>query len=186
MRLAKKTPPDVWMQLTSLIDVIFLLLIFFMCATELNKLENEAITLPLAYKAREDVGPELLERITVTIAEGRQSGKWEMHIQRKVFDMKALESMIQERALRKGKDAKGISDLPVKIRADADCPYKYVQKVMDVCSKSGIWRISFGASPRDGNRSVEKGSTGGTGGTYMLDSLKGAGAAPTPAPAAGP
>ena len=186
MRLAKKTPPDVWMQLTSLIDVIFLLLIFFMCATELNKLENEAITLPLAYKAREDVGPELLERITVTIAEGRASGKWEMHVQRKVLDMKELERLIQTRVILKGKNAQGITELPVKIRGDSDCPYKYVQKVMDVCARNGIWRISFGASPRGGNKSVEeRGSTGGTGGTYMLDTLKGAGAAPTPAPAAG-
>jgi biopolymer transport protein ExbD len=182
MRLAKKTPPDVWMQLTSLIDVIFLLLIFFMCATELNRLDNENISLPLALNAKEDVGPELLDRITITIFENKNvtPSKWEMHVQKRIFDMKELERLIAERALRKGKDARGITELPVKIRGDSDCPYKYVQKVMEVCSRNGIWRISFGASPREGAKPA-RGF-----GSSITDTMKSAGSTPAPKPATGP
>ena len=49
MRLKKKAEmKDVQLQMTSMIDVVFLLLIFFMCVTEMNKLEAESLTLPIA------------------------------------------------------------------------------------------------------------------------------------------
>jgi biopolymer transport protein ExbD len=160
MRLKKKTPADVYMQLTSLIDIIFLLLIFFMCATELNKLENESITLPLAYNAKEDVGPELKARITVTISDPRKSGQWELHVQGQVFDLKQVEDLIAKSAAATGKDDKGVSEMPVKIRADCDCPYKYVNKVMDICGRSGVYKVSFGVSPREGGKSVQRSGVG--------------------------
>ena len=192
MKLGKRPPPDVWMQLTSLIDVIFLLLIFFMCATELNKMENEAITLPLALKAREDSGETLKNRVTVTIAQGPgtdANNKWELRIQRKNFNLQDLQTLIDKRAIENGKDDKGICEMPVKIRADAACPYKYVQKVMDICAHSGVYKISFGVSPREGGRSVQKGSGFGaavTSGLRDAASPGGGGTPPAPAPAPAP
>jgi biopolymer transport protein ExbD len=155
MKLPKKTPQDVWMQLTSLIDVIFLLLIFFMCSTELSKLENETITLPLAYKARAEGNTG--NRITVTIAHGRESGQWETRIHGRSYDLKEIESLIAKEAAASEKDAQGFPAMPVKIRADADCPYKYVNKLMDICGRNGVYRVSFGASPIKGGASVQKG-----------------------------
>ena len=146
MRLASKKSPDVWMQLTSLIDVIFLLLIFFMCGTELNKLENETVTLPVAYKAcvKEEPGGS---RMVVTIAPAAAPEGWALRVQKKTYTAGELERLIAESAVAAGPDAAGGSAMAVKIRADAGCPYKRVQEVMAICARSGVRRLSFGASP---------------------------------------
>jgi biopolymer transport protein ExbD len=175
MRLRKRTPGDVWMQLTSLIDIIFLLLIFFMCSTELNKSENEAITLPLAYKARAEEGCPG-DRLTVTIAHGRESSPWDLRVRGKTYTLQEIEELIGRTAAAAGKDEQGVSELPVKIRADAECPYKYVNKLMDICGRNGIHRLSFGASPINGNVPVPAGV-----GRTVTGIVGGGGAGPVPA-----
>lgn len=153
MRFSSKTAlKDTSIQMTSMIDVVFLLLVFFMCVTEMNRLEAESLTLPIAYKARDDSNPPP-GRITVNIV--RAGSEWEIHVKKQKYDLKMLATLIRNEAVaRTAPD--GTSEMAVKIRADADCPYKYVQKVMFVCSENRVWRVSFGVQPRD-NTTTERG-----------------------------
>ena len=141
MKLSKRAGglPEAAMQMTSMIDIVFLLIIFFLCVTEMSKLEVEAVTLPQALKARDDTNPPK-DRIIVNVM---RDGTY--RLKRMTYSRPDLENFLVRNALRKtGPD--GLSTLALKIRSDADTPYKYVQQVMMSCLKAKVWQISFGVA----------------------------------------
>ncbi len=130
--------------MTPMIDIVFLLIIFFMCVTEMSRLEIESLTLPEASMARKS-GPTP-PRLTVNVM---RNGTY--RVAGKEYSASALRPLIARRVIAGERDEKGNSDLAVRIRADAHVPYKYVQQVMNQCSKARIWQLSFGVSPRPRN-----------------------------------
>jgi biopolymer transport protein ExbD len=130
--------------MTPMIDIVFLLIIFFMCVTEISKLEIESLTLPEASMARDnDPTPP---RLTVNVM---RNGSY--RVGGEDYSSSELKLLVARRVIAGERDAKGHSDLAVRIRADAHVPYKYVQRVMNQCSKARIWQLSFGVSPRPRN-----------------------------------
>ncbi len=141
MRILKKNSREKApkLQMTSMIDIVFLLIIFFMCVTELSKLEVEALTLPEAMSA---VPLDGCPRLTVNIM---RDGTY--RIARRTYAPRALGKFITDRAVEvRGPD--GLSTLAVRIRADAGVPYKHVQRVVSDCSSARVWMVSFAAAPR--------------------------------------
>jgi len=139
--------------LTPMIDCTFLLLIFFMCVTEMAKVEFEQLTLPKALKAIEDKEvPKDRQVINVTYSIVNNSEVVSNIIVRKVTynEPDKLVAFLKTRAEKAGRDEKGVSRLSVKIRADGRVAYQQVQRVMVACMKAGISRISFGAEPKKG------------------------------------
>jgi biopolymer transport protein ExbD len=59
MKMARKKlePKDVVLQMTSMIDIVFLLNVFFMLVNDMTTLQVESITLPIAYQATDDTHP---------------------------------------------------------------------------------------------------------------------------------
>ena len=147
MRMARRRlePKDVSMQMTSMIDIVFLLNIFFMLVNDMTTLQVESLTLPIAYKATEDKNPPK-GRIVVNVL---PSG--DVRINAVSYKREALEAFLARQAVAHP-DADGLSTLSLKIRADADVQYKYVQEVMMACMKARIWRVSFGVIPEDAGR----------------------------------
>lgn len=141
MRISKtiecEKPPK--LQMTSMIDIVFLLIIFFMCVTELSKLEVEALTLPEAMSASPLTGGQ---RLTVNIM---RDGTY--RIARRTYSPRALGKFINDRAVE-DQDSDGLSKLVVRVRADAGVPYKHVQRVIVDCSTARVWMVSFAAAPR--------------------------------------
>lgn len=127
------------LHMTPMIDIVFLLIIFFMCVTELSKREIEAITLPEAMMGAPQ-GP--LPRLTVNVM---RDGTY--RVARKTYSPQALEKLVIDRAVE-APDDDGNSTLAVRIRADAGVPYKYVQRVVGGCRSAGVRMISFAAAPR--------------------------------------
>jgi len=139
VRVDPKNMKPAKLSLTSMIDVVFLLIIFFMVVTELTKMEAEAISLPVATKGiEEDPRPG---RVVVNI---RRNGV--MVVQRREYSARQLRSLLHELSVRR-RDVAGLSELPVKIRADAHVEYKYVQRVMVQCMRERVWKLSFGCVP---------------------------------------
>ncbi len=133
--------PEAKMQMTSMIDIVFLLIIFFMCVTEMNKLEIEAVTLPEAMKARDDKDPPP-DRIIVNIT---REGVY--RLRSRTYSKEELKNFLVSLSAEK-RDADGLSTLAVKIRCDAAAPYKYVQRVMMSCMDARIWQVSFGVAQK--------------------------------------
>jgi biopolymer transport protein ExbD len=138
-RSRRRTPPEI--NLTSLIDVVFLLLLFFMVSATFEKLGRLQIELPQAQpNAEQEQQPD---RITVTVdAEGQLFVNDRELVNTDVETvMRALASTAGERR-----------DLPLVISADGRAPHQAVVTVMDAASQVGLVRVSFaikrnGATP---------------------------------------
>ena len=116
--------------LTSMLDVIFLLLCFFVTVSVFSQWESEiTIKLPSASTAEE---PDRLPgEIIVNLDKG---GK--VTVNGKVLELKDLES-------RLAKVAKFYPDQAVIIRADKDVRYELLVGVIDTCRAANVWNFSF-------------------------------------------
>lgn len=139
--------------LTPMIDCVFLLIIFFMCVTEMARVEFEQLTLPKAIKSVDDKDvPKDRQVINVTYSIVNNQEVVSQVIIRKVTynEQEQLIAFLKTKAEKAGRDDHGVSRLSVKIRADGRVAYQQVQRVMVACMKAGISRISFGAEPKKG------------------------------------
>lgn len=130
MKFSPDNAQAVQFQLAPMIDVVFLLLCFFMTTTLYSQWETEVdITLPTASTG------ETLQRLAGEIiinvhADGRYV------VNSRTLTPEELGDLL----LR-------ISDLypgqPVVVRGDEDTDYRYIMDVMDRCRQADIFNISF-------------------------------------------
>jgi biopolymer transport protein ExbD len=122
------------LNLTPLIDVVFLLLIFFMVSTTFDKDARIKVELPQAATQDEASEEEKLLDITVD-----NRGNYYVN-QRKVINNKAL---TLRRAIEKSVGDR--RDIPLIITADAQTTHQSVVRVMDVASQMGFLHMTFAA-----------------------------------------
>jgi len=120
--------------LTPLIDVVFLLLIFFMVSTTFEQQSRIQIELPEATATPAETEDESLE--IVIDAQGRY-----FIGERQVVnsEVKTLKSAIS-------KAVEGRESLTVIIRADASTPHQAVITALDATSQLGLTQISLATS----------------------------------------
>lgn len=117
--------------ITPLIDVVFLLLIFFMVSTTFERESEIRITLPEASEEQAEAKPDfILVRID---AQG----------QIYIDDDPLLNNRVSTIHAALQEQARGVTDLPVIIRADAQVSHQMVIKVMDAARRSGLVNVTF-------------------------------------------
>ena len=120
------------LNLTPMIDVVFLLIIFFIVGTEFRDMERQYdVQLPTVTDAQPLT--DLPDPVTVQI---RRDGKLRLGA-----DEKSLEQL--ERDLRKARE--NYADQAVVIRADGDGKYQFVMNVLEVCQRAKIKNVSLPA-----------------------------------------
>lgn len=120
--------PD--LNITPLIDIVFLLLIFFMVSTTFKQEFEVGIDLPQASSE---------ERLQVRQIEISIDGKGQFYVnQQKVVNTQAVSV---RRALEKV--AGNERNLPVIISADAKTPHQAVITAMDVARQLGFSKLTF-------------------------------------------
>jgi len=112
-----------------MIDMVFLLLIFFMVASHINQLEKVEIEVPVAENAK--VPDELGDRRTVTIKEDGT-----IYLGTLPVDIEEVEPEIREHR-------KKVPGLKVYLRADKRLDHGEVRKVMEKCAAAGAAEIIF-------------------------------------------
>jgi biopolymer transport protein ExbD len=150
LRPHRPPPPDI--NLTPLLDVVFLLLIFFMVSTTFKDEARLRVQLPQAQG--EDVPATEPERIQIVID---RSGAFYVDDQAVVDQspqtlMRALNGALGDR-----------KPLPVLIQADAQTPHQAVMTAMDAAAELGLTRIAFSAT-RAGTEKPGIGDAGPEGG----------------------
>jgi len=116
--------------ITPLIDIVFLLLIFFMISTTFKQEFEVGIELPKA-----ESESKLVEKI-LEIGIDKQ-GNYFLNGQKLVnTKTNAIKQALQ-------KTAKGNFKLPVVISADAQTPHQAVIRAMDAAKKLGFTRLTF-------------------------------------------
>jgi biopolymer transport protein ExbD len=131
MNLRPKPPEEPDVNLTPLIDVVFLMLIFFMVSTTFQRESVVKIDLPKASAQEEELKEGVVE-VTVNA-----SGEYFINRVRVLNrDPRTLKAAII-------KHAGSNNDRPFIIRADAKAPHQSVVTVMDVAGQLGFSRLSI-------------------------------------------
>jgi biopolymer transport protein ExbD len=131
LRPDRKKEDDIDVNLTPLIDVVFLLLIFFMVSTTFDRYANLKVQLPEASnKVQQNADTPLVLSIDAR-------GNYFVD-QRQVVNtsLETLKTAIQQTL----GDRK---DVPILLRADANTPHQAVVRAMDAAAQLGLTRISI-------------------------------------------
>lgn len=130
LNLRPRIEPEV--NLTSLIDVVFLLLIFFMVSTSFVKQSQISISLPEAESTA--VIEEVPEQIDIMIT---ATGTYLIN-GRELINNRAetIRNSLQ-------KVSAGNNDIPLTISADANARHQDVVTAMDVAGRLGFTKISI-------------------------------------------
>jgi len=130
LNLRPRTQPEV--NLTSLIDVVLLLLIFFMVSTSFVKESQISISLPEADSVA--IVEELSEQIDIMIT---ATGTFLVNGRELINGrVETIRNALQ-------KVSGGNNTLPLTISADADARHQDVVTAMDVAGRLGFTRISI-------------------------------------------
>jgi len=137
MRLpARSRQLGVSVNITPLIDVIFLLIIFFLAASHFVKNESrDEVDLPEAVTG-EDEQQKAAGRLVVTVTAG---GNYKVGGQ--VLSLSEIEPLLFDGFAKDGEN------FEVRIRGDKAVPYRVIEPLMVTCAEAGVTQIKFGALP---------------------------------------
>ena len=118
--------------MTPMIDVVFLLIIFFLVSSHLARRENQMpLSLPNAASG-EDETDVSKPRITLNVL---PSG--ELLLAGSPVGKRDLAASLGAAVQREGKDVE------LRIRADREALYQHVSPVLSAAAGSGIWNVTF-------------------------------------------
>lgn len=134
MNLRPPRRDDVDINVTSLIDVVLLLLIFFMVSTTFTREAQLQVDLPKA-SAEPGEAPKKVLEITINInGDFFIDDKQVVNAKPETLRRAIIQSIGDQR------------DLPVILRADSRTPYQAVVTAMDVTGQLGLSRLSLATS----------------------------------------
>ncbi len=143
MKFTDDNNPGPRLNMTSLIDVVFLLLIFFMVTTTFDKQAKLKIQLP---EATEKVNTETKQQLVISIS---QSGNIylnnnELSNSKYATVAASLKRLISDNEKQSEKP-------PVVIRADANAAHKHVVTVMNALADMDFTSVSIATTPSKSN-----------------------------------
>lgn len=140
MKLQPRIKEEPTVDLTSLIDVIFLLLIFFMVSTTFDQQALLKVDLPEASVVEDRaVNPDSLELVI------DDEGRMYLNDQQLIdSDARTIRAAIEEAA---GDNR----DIPLILRADRQTPHHHVVTAMDVAAQLGFSNLSIATDRSDGS-----------------------------------
>ena len=170
-------PPDVEesvaCNLIPMIDIMFLLLLFFMLGADMTQRELEDVELPKADQVKEESKEKEGGTIRATVniyhkpesnsfscathvTHGicREKDHWLISVRSQDYNLDTIKEKLDTEAARDlepadVKGAKRLSKIEVMIRADQSAPYGFIQRVIESCGAVGIYKIAVGAARPD-------------------------------------
>ena len=123
------------MNMTPMIDVVFLLIIFFLVSSHLQKQEAHAeLDLPTAETGDEYTQTDIR---TLTVNISSRQDIYQIAFGSRIISPSNLVSQLQSELRR----AKG--KLEVRIRVDRTTPYRVVEPILASCAQLDIWNVQF-------------------------------------------
>lgn len=138
MKFKRTLREELSINITPLIDVVFLLLIFFMLTTTFSRETRLLINLP---EANADIAENQSPQIEITVArEGRYT------INGRALINSRLETLMRGLELESGGDL----NVPIILIADAEATHQSVVTAMDAISQSGFTRMNIATQHSEG------------------------------------
>ncbi len=158
--------------LVPMVDIMFLMLLFFMLGADMGQRELEAVELPTAVTVAKDGGEAPKEgRTTINVYHAtrgcpdfvaggvcRNEAHWLVGVRGQDFDVRDEQDRGRLLGLLIGdadpgrSNVGGFSERAVMIRGDKSAPYGVVQQVMMTCAKAKVYRVESGAAAPLGTR----------------------------------
>lgn len=130
MKFNSRQPPPIAMQLAPMIDILLLLLSFFIISWQFNRSETELnVSVPTAEEGA-DLHRSKGEIIINVLKDG-------------IIKVEGIDVDLVQLQQRLKAIAQQFENQPVRIRGDGEVAYQRIVEVIDTCQKSGIWNISF-------------------------------------------
>ena len=130
MKFANRQLPPIAMQLAPMIDILLLLLSFFIISWQFSRSETELnVSVPTAQEGAEP-DRQRGEIIINVLPDGT------LRVEGLTVDLPQLHSKLAA-------ISKQFKNQPVRIRGDGAVAYQRIVEVIDTCQKAGIWNISF-------------------------------------------
>ena len=130
MKFKSPKPPESVIQLAPMIDIVFLLLIFFLVTWQFSRSEQGSrVKVPTSSQGREE--SRAISEINVNI---RENGEVVIN----------GENLTESQLLTKLQAIVEVhQNQPVRLRGDGNITYQTLMGVIDICQQAGIWNISF-------------------------------------------
>ncbi len=138
MRIRDNSPPPASFQLAPMIDIVFLLLIFFLVTYQITEQEKDLkVTVPTTSEGSQKA--RVANKIVINL-----SVDGEITISGEVYTKDQLRQKL-ERIVKAAELANegGADQQPVRIRADRDGRNQQLLELVDEIQKAGIWNIDF-------------------------------------------
>jgi biopolymer transport protein ExbD len=114
-----------------MIDIVFLLLIFFIVTWQFSRAELDLkVSVPSSTDSKERESRSYLEIIINVRADGSTFVNGDLIADEDLYEKLSAITRVDR-------------DQPVRVRGDADTDFQHVVRVMDVCTRAGVWNISF-------------------------------------------
>jgi len=123
--------------MTPMIDVVFLLIIFFLVSSHLAQRENRIeVDLPEATSGEDDT-PSPAPRVTVTVlADGS------VLLAGQPIALAQLPDRLRSRREQSG------DQVELRIRSDRRAPYRIIEPVLSGAAEAGVWNVTFAVLER--------------------------------------
>jgi biopolymer transport protein ExbD len=123
---------DLSFNMTPMIDVVFLLIIFFLVSSHLARQEVQMpLPLPTASSGERPI-ETAVRRVTINVlGDGRL-----------MFAGKPVEVEQLPERLVVARSESG-DDLEIRIRSDRSVAYQHVEPILLACARTGIWNVAF-------------------------------------------
>ena len=122
--------------MTPMIDVVFLLLIFFLVSSHLAQQEVQLeLDLPEAGSGQRPTQEQARRVVVNVLPQARPAGR--IMVGGRLLQGGELAELIRYESRRVGRQ------LEVRIRADRKVPYRVVEPVMVACAEAGVWKVTF-------------------------------------------
>jgi biopolymer transport protein ExbD len=129
-RRRKSHPPEEDFPMTPMIDMVFLLLVFFMTVSTLARADKQ-VPLDLPESSQSDVPEDLSDRGTISLDAAGQ-----IYLGASALGLQAMQTEIKA-ALQVN------PQLRIQVRADEQTPYRDIKKVLSACAEVGAYEVIY-------------------------------------------
>jgi len=132
--------PDSKMDMTPMIDCVFLLIIFFMIVTELNKLDIVQLKLP-------DVRSAVIDKHSKLIINVEKNGDITAGgLKRTIEELRFFMQQVYRNQKADEMEVDQYSSKLVKIRVDEMTEFRHVQAILSTVVSEKFYKVAFGAN----------------------------------------
>jgi biopolymer transport protein ExbD len=127
---------SVGFNMTPMIDVVFLLIIFFLVSSHLARQETQLdLELPEARSGQRAQEDEVRRVVVNVLPEPRPEGR--IQVGGELMDADRLAELVRLES------QKAAGRLEVRIRTDRRVPYGAIEPILLACQRGGVWNVAF-------------------------------------------